>query len=72
MIEFEAIGAGTSSINFSPAQDLIFQDSIGNLLTVAAMPVTVYANTSEAGSAIAVDRHRNAVSGGNAAAKLRC
>lgn len=50
MIEFEAIGAGTSSINFSPAQDLIFQDSIGNLLTVAAMPVTVYANTPEAGS----------------------
>jgi len=31
-IQFEAIGVGTSSIDFTPAQDLILQDSSGNLL----------------------------------------
>ncbi|MDQ2840493.1 MAG: cohesin domain-containing protein [Acidobacteriota bacterium] len=40
-IEFEAIGTGTSLIEFSPLEDLILEDSHGNVLPVTAQSALV-------------------------------
>ncbi|MBV9500208.1 MAG: PEP-CTERM sorting domain-containing protein [Acidobacteriaceae bacterium] len=46
MVQFTAIAAGTTSIDFSPPHDLILQDSKGNTLAVTAHSADITAGTS--------------------------
>lgn len=41
VVDFTALGDGSSPIGFSPASDLILQDSLGNLLTVTPVSGSV-------------------------------
>lgn len=41
VVDFKAVGMGTSSIDFSPLEDLVLQDSNGNALTVTPVSGSV-------------------------------
>jgi hypothetical protein len=45
-VQFTVVGAGTTSINFSPPDDLILQDSQGNVLPVTARSAQIAADAS--------------------------
>ncbi len=46
VVDFTALGDGSSPIEFSPASDLILQDSLGNTLTVMPVPGSVVVSTA--------------------------